>query len=54
MLFKSLPLLWREYYINDSVITPTESVKDLGIIDPSLKFHNNVSREPWSHGGFNT
>ena len=28
------------YYINGSVIAPTESVKDLGIIiDPSLKFH---------------
>ena len=28
------------YYINGSVITPTESVKDLGIIiDPFLKFH---------------
>ena len=32
------------YYINDSVITPTESVKDLGIIvDPSLKFHIHTS-----------
>ena len=32
------------YYINGSVITPTESVKDLGIIvDPSLKFHIHTS-----------
>ena len=32
------------HYINGSVITPTESVKDLGIIvDPSLKFHIHTS-----------
>ena len=34
------------YYINGSVITPTESVKDLGIIvDPSLKFHIHAPAE---------
>ena len=33
-----------EYYINNSVITPTESVKDLGItVDSSLKFHTHTS-----------
>ena len=32
-----------EYYINRSVITPTESVKDLGIIvDSSIKFHTHT------------
>ena len=33
-----------EYYINGSVITPTEFVKNLGfIVDPSLKFHTHTS-----------
>ena len=36
--------LYGKYYINGSEITPTESVKDLGIIvDSSLKFHVHTS-----------
>ena len=33
-----------EYYINDSVISPMESVKDLGItVNSFLKFHAHTS-----------